>query len=163
MAAQITGAIVGAIPLLLWGKIGRSVAFGATVPGAGFSSWTALAGEIVTTFALVLGLFLFIGHRRLSAYTPLLFPFLYAVMVFVEAPISGTSTNPARSIGPSVVSGIWHGWWIYLVGPAVGAWLGTLAQKAGFLKEFEIEVAKIYHFSHDPHGIFRPSGQQGAE
>ncbi|HKK20694.1 MAG TPA: aquaporin, partial [candidate division Zixibacteria bacterium] len=113
--------------------------------------------------ALVLGLFLFIGHRRLSAYTPLLFPFLYAVMVFVEAPISGTSTNPARSIGPSVVSGIWHGWWIYLVGPAVGAWLGTLAQKAGFLKEFEIEVAKIYHFSHDPHGIFRPSGQQGAE
>ncbi|MFH2056926.1 MAG: aquaporin, partial [bacterium] len=101
MIAQCTGAVIGAIPLLVWGEPGKSVAYGATVPGAEYGVWLALAGEIVTTFALVFGLFLFIGDKRLSSWTPLLFPFLYALMVYLEAPISGTSTNPARSLGPA--------------------------------------------------------------
>ncbi len=152
--AQCIGAVLGALPLLLWGGIGRSVDYGATIPGAGFGLWGALAGEILTTFALVVGLLLFIGHKRLAQWTPLLFPFLYAVMVYLEAPISGTSTNPARSLGPAVISGMWQGWWIYLVGPIVGAWLGTLIPKLTILRHFEIKVAKTYHFGHDPHGIF---------
>jgi hypothetical protein len=41
-------------------------------------------------------------------------------MVYVEAPISGTSTNPARSLGPAIVSGQWQGFWIYLLGPVIG-------------------------------------------
>jgi aquaporin Z len=49
-------------------------------------------------------------------FTPAMFPFLYAVMVYLEAPISGTSTNPARSFGPAIVSGQWQGWWIYWLG-----------------------------------------------
>jgi aquaporin Z len=154
MLAQCAGAVVGALPLLLWGGIGRSVDFGATTPGPDYGTWLALAGETVTTFALVVGLFLFIGHKRLAPWTPLLFPFLYAVMVFLEAPISGTSTNPARTLGPAVISEVWRGWWIYLLGPVIGAWLGTIFQKFRFLRQFEIEVAKIYHFGHDPHGIF---------
>jgi len=154
MLAQFAGAVVGALPLLLWGGLGRSVDFGATIPGPGHSTWLALAGEIVTTFALVAGLFLFIGNKRLAPWTPLLFPFLYAVMVYLEAPISGTSTNPARTLGPAVISEVWRGWWIYLAGPIIGAWLGTIFQKFRFLKQFEVEVAKIYHFGHDPHGIF---------
>lgn len=155
MIAQGAGAVLGAMPLLLWGDIGRSVSFGATVPGAAYGVWTALAGEIVTTFALIVGLFLFIGNRRLSSLTPLLFPFLYAIMVYLEAPISGTSTNPARSLGPAVVSGNWHGWWIYLAGPIVGTWIATIMQRRSLLKRLEIKVAKIYHFTHDPHGIFK--------
>ena len=114
----------------------------------------ALTGEIITTFALIIGLFIFIGHKRLSAWTPLLFPFLYAIMVFIEAPLSGTSTNPARSLGPAIISGQWHGWWIYLAGPVIGAWLATIVQKRTLLKGLEIGIAKVYHFKHDPHGIF---------
>jgi len=156
VTAQCAGAALGAIPLLLWGDLGKSIAYGATVPGPGFGIWIAAAGEIVTTFALVFGLFLFIGNRRLSTWTPLLFPFLYAIMVYLEAPISGTSTNPARSLGPAVISGEWHGWWIYLIGPLFGTWIATIVQRYGFLKRFEISVAKVYHFQHDPHGIFKP-------
>ncbi|PWB72844.1 hypothetical protein C3F09_06015 [candidate division GN15 bacterium] len=158
--AQCAGAIVGAVPLLLWGKVGGSVAFGATVPGPDFGIWIPLAGELITTFALVIGLLVFIGHRRLKTWTPLLFPFLYAVMVYLEAPISGTSTNPARSLGPAVISGEWRGWWIYFAGPMLGAWIATEIHRRSVLRRLEIEVAKIYHFGHDPHGIFRHrSGQ----
>ncbi len=151
--AQCMGAVLGAVLLLLWGETGKSVAYGATLPGPHYGIRIALIGEIVTTFALVIGLFLFIGHKRLSAWTPLLFPFLYAIMVYLEAPISGTSTNPARSLGPAVISGQWHGWWIYLVGPIVGASIATVVQRRSILKRLRIQVAKVYHFEHDPHGI----------
>ena len=38
IVAQLAGAIVGSWPLLLWGSMGRSVAFGATLPGEGFTT-----------------------------------------------------------------------------------------------------------------------------
>lgn len=158
MVAQLAGGIVGALPLLAWGRMGASIDFGGTFPGAGFTLLQATVGEVVTTFGLIAGLFLFLGHKPLRPYTPLLFPFLYAVMVYLEAPVSGTSTNPARTIGPSLVASAWHGWWVYWVGPLLGTFVALVISQIPWLRRFEIEVAKIYHFEHDPHGVFRRSG-----
>jgi aquaporin Z len=158
--AQFVGAAMGAVPLLMWGGMGRSVAFGATVPGPGYGDLAALFGEAVTTFFLIFLLFLFLRHARLKAYTPALFPVLYAVMVFVEAPISGTSTNPARSLGPALISGDWHGWWVYGLGPLLGALLGVWACRLTGLNWLTVEVAKLYHFDHDRYGLFR-GGRKG--
>ena len=155
IVAQLAGAILGALPLMAWERMGSSVQYGATFPGQGYSALAAMTGEAATTFALIVGLFLFIGHRRVRAFTPLLFPFLYAVMVWLEAPISGTSTNPARSLGPAVVSGVWQAWWVYWVGPLFGTLIAVGAHSYTWLKRFEFEVAKLYHFDHDPHGVFR--------
>jgi len=154
VVAQTVGGILGALPLLAWGGLGRSVRFGATVPGAAYGTWLALAGEVVTTFCLVFGLFLFLGHDRLRRFTPALFPVLYAVMVLLEAPVSGTSTNPARSLGPAVVADAWAAWWVYWAGPALGAALACFTLRLGFFRRFEFEVAKVYHFALDPHGVF---------
>jgi glycerol uptake facilitator-like aquaporin len=44
-------------------------------------------------------------------------------------PISGASMNPARSLGPAVVSGDLHALWLYLLAPLVGAALGALAYR----------------------------------
>jgi aquaporin Z len=74
-------------------------------------------------------------------------------MVYFEAPVSGTSTNPARSFGPSLASGIWSGWWVYWIGPLLGAFIAVSIQ-AKWLKMLEIEVAKVYHFEHDPFKVF---------
>jgi aquaporin Z len=154
---QLTGALIGALTLLAWGTMGRSVAYGATVPGAAYGTLPALLGETVTTFALIFGLFFFLRHRALRAFTPALLPPLYAIMVWLEAPISGTSTNPARSLGPAVISGAWHGWWIYWLGPLLGTLLAIGAYLLAGWERRMIEVAKIYHFDHDPHGLFHVS------
>jgi len=150
--AQLAGAVIGSLPLLAWGQMGRSVAFGATLPGAGYSSLAVLLGEIVTTFTMVSLLVIFIGFRRTRPFTPGIFPILYAVMVYLEAPISGTSTNPARSFGPAIVSGEWQVWWIFWIGPMIGAFLASLA--CSFLAK-RITVAKLYHFDSDRDGLFR--------
>lgn len=153
--AQLVGAVIGALPLLAWGAMGRSVAFGATLPGQGYTIQTVLLGEVITTFTMVSLLAVFLGFRRLRPFTPAIFPFLYAIMVYAEAPISGTSTNPARSLGPAIVSGQWQGWWIYWVGPLTGAFVATLA--CSFLAK-RIEVAKLYHFDSHRDYLLRRTG-----
>jgi aquaporin Z len=145
---QLAGAVLGALPLFGFGQMGRSVAFGATVPGPNYGVMTALGGEITTTFAMVALLCIFLASRRLRGFTPAIFPFLFSLMVFLEAPVSGTSTNPARTIGPALISGQWEGWWIYWVGPLLGTFVATLIFSALAKR---IEVAKLYHFdtAHD--------------
>jgi aquaporin Z len=155
VAGQLAGAVIGSVPLLAFGARGRSVAFGATLPGADYSTQAVLLGEIVTTFTMVSLLCVFIGFRRLRAFTPGIFPPLYAIMVYLEASISGTSTNPARSLGPAIVSGQWQGWWIYWVGPLLGAFLASLACS---LLAKRITVAKLYYFDSDRDGLFRRMG-----
>jgi aquaporin Z len=153
--AQLAGALAGAVPLMAWGAMGRSIDFGATLPGAAYGTGWALLGETATTFALIFGLFYFLQHRRLRNYTPALFPFLYAVMVFVEANVSGTSTNPARSFGPAMISGNWHAWWVYWLGPLLGTLLGVAVYRLAGRGWPAIAVAKLHHFEHDRYGVFR--------
>ena len=155
VVAQLAGAVLGSLPLLVWGAMGRSVAFGATLPGAGYGTGTVLLGEVTTTFSMVTGLCLFLGFHRIRPFTPAMFPFLYAVMVYAESPVSGTSTNPARSLGPAIVSGQWDGWWIYWVGPIVGSVAACLACSALAKR---ITVAKLYHFDSDRDRLFRRGG-----
>ena len=149
---QLAGAVFGSMPLLIWGSMGKSIAYGATLPGQGYSTLTVLMGEAVTTFALIVALCLFLGFRGIRPYTPLMIPFLYAVMVPLEASISGTSTNPARTFGPAIISGQWQRWWIYWIGPLLGTLAGIMS--CSFLAK-RIEVAKLYHFESDKRRFFK--------
>jgi aquaporin Z len=162
IAAQLAGATAGCVPLLLWGGLGRSVQYGASLPSPGFGNAIALAGEAGATFCLIVLLFFFLGRVRLRRFTPFLFPFLYGLLVFCEAPLSGTSTNPARSLGPEVVSWVWRSWWVYWLGPLLGMALGLALHRLPGLRRFEEEVAKLYHFEHDPFGIFHRGAPQAS-
>ncbi len=159
LAAQLSGAIAGATPLLAWGRMGAQVHLGATVPGPSYGAVAALGGEAVTSAALIVILFSFLGSQRLRAWTPLVFPPLYALMVYLEAPVSGTSTNPARSLGPAVVAGIWQGWWVYWAGPVAGTLAGIALTRLHPLRRFEVDIAKVYHFDYDEHGLLRWLGE----
>jgi aquaporin Z len=156
VVAQLTGGVLGCVPLLAWGEMGRSIDFGASLPGAGYSTWTVLMGEVATTFGLIAGLCVFLAFRELRRFTPAMIPFLYGIMVPLEAPISGTSTNPARSFGPAVLSWNFDGWWIYWVGPFLGTVAAILA--CSFLAT-RIEVAKLYYFDSDRSGVFHMMSQ----
>lgn len=148
--SQLLGATVGALPLLAWGGMGRSVAYGATRPGRQGLA-LAFLGEVSTTFVLIILLLGFVGHRRLRRYTPLLFPPLYCVMVWLESPWSGTSTNPARSLGPDVISLTGHSYWLYWAAPLLGTVLAVLARRSlPLLADLEVDIAKLGHFERDP-------------
>ena len=159
VVAQLAGAILGSLPLLAWGVMGQSVAFGATIPGEGYRIGAVLLGEVVTTCAMVTLLCVFLGFRRLRPFTPMIFPILYAVMVYAESPISGTSTNPARSLGPALISGRWDDWWIYWVGPVIGSVVACVACSALAKR---ITVAKLYHFDSDRDALFRRASRKPA-
>jgi aquaporin Z len=141
--SQTSGAIAGAFPLLLWGRQGKSVKYGATLPEPG-RIVAAFAGETITSFLLVAGIFFFTGHRRLRRYTPFLMPPLYCLMVYFEGPLSGTSTNPARSIGPAVISGCWTDHWLYWTAPLAGAGLALALFQLPMLKWHPI-LPKLFH------------------
>lgn len=152
VAGQMAGAVAGSLPLLGWGAWGKSVDYGATLPGAGYGTGTAFLGEVATTFAMVSLLAVFLAFRPLRRFTPGIFPPLYSFMVWAEAPISGTSTNPARSFGPSLVSGRWDAGWVYWAGPL----LGTLAAAVVCsLLAKRITEARLYHFEGGRDRLFR--------
>jgi aquaporin Z len=141
--AQSAGAVIGALPLLLWGKMGASMGYGNTVPIPGELP-AAFGGEVITSFLLVAGIFFFSGHRRLRRFTPFLIPPLFCVMVWAEGALSGTSTNPARSLGPAVVSGIWTAWWLYLLAPIAGGCLAVWFFKLPVLRWWKV-LPKLFH------------------
>ena len=159
VTAQLSGGLLGALPLLSWRAMGRSVAFGATLPGEGYAIETVLLGEAIATFVMVALLCVFLAFRGIRPFTPGMFPFLYAAMVYLESPISGTSTNPARSLGPAVVSGRWEGWWIYWVGPLIGSIAACLVCSALAKR---ITVAKLYYFETDHDRLFRKTSHSKA-
>ena len=148
--AQVTGAIIGCLPLLIWGSMGRSINFGGTAPGQKLLQCRQpLLGEVITTFIMVTLLVLFIGFRSIRQFTPYMFPVLYAIMVPLEADISGISTNPARSLGPAIISGQWDGWWIYL---DRSSGRGIAGQPCMQFACKRITIAKLYHFDSESEG-----------
>lgn len=142
------GAVIGCLPLLLWRGQGKSVGYGNTIPGpAGILA--AFIGEITTTAALVSIVFIFVGSKKLRNYTPFTMPFLFAVMVWAETVFSGCSTNPARSFGPAMISGIFNGFWIYLTAPFVGVVLTIGAFRWFHLhRKYHIKSARISFHDH---------------
>ncbi|GAB4056447.1 MIP/aquaporin family protein [Spirosoma litoris] len=151
VCSQMIGAVLGCLPLLLWGDQGKSVHYGNTEPGnAGLLA--AFVGELLATIALITILFLFVGNKKLRNYTPYTIPFLYAFMVWQEAPFSGCSTNPARSFGPAVISQVYSDYWLYVTAPLTGVVLVVGVFRLLRLHNYyQLEAARIsYHDSPTP-------------
>ena len=120
--AQVIGAIGAAAVVLL--TIGQSaVAAGVTKPGQGISDVSALALEIVFTAIFIV--VILSSTKRAPALAPLAIPLTLVAIHFAIASLSGSSVNPARSIGSALVGGNVTGLWIYLVGPIIGGTIGA--------------------------------------
>jgi aquaporin Z len=104
----------------------------------------AFIGEFVIS-AVMMSMVLWVSNsRRLSRFTPLLAGGLIATFITFEAPLSGMSMNPARTVGSAFCAGEWTSLWIYFVAPA-GAMLFASAFyrfRRGIRAVF---CAKIYH------------------
>jgi aquaporin Z len=146
--AQLLGAVIGAIPLLLWGNMGRSIHYAITVAGPGVSASLAFLGEVAATLALVLTIFITSSHERTRRFTPWTLPPLFAWLNYWEAPLSGASTNPARSLGPALICGMWSEFWIYAIAPLLGAALAVALLRINLLGSHHVTVARVARHDH---------------
>ncbi len=121
IVAQVAGGIAAALVL---GAIfdQATVQSVITKPGDGITDAEAVVLEALFT-AVFLAVILTVT-RRTAAYAAFVIPAALVVIHFALVPFTGSSVNPARSIGPALVGGDVTSLWIYLVGPIVGGLIG---------------------------------------
>ncbi len=146
IAGQFLGAICGEMLLvLIWRGYAHSVLDGMTLPGIGYPLWLVFVAELCLTCLLVLSIFVFVSSQRLMRWTPLMNWLLVATMVWLEAPISGTSLNPARSIAPALFAQLWTSQWLYCVAPPLGALLAVGLFRLLTVGERDVVTGKLFH------------------
>jgi aquaporin Z len=112
--------------LFLYAVFGNVQHLGATLPGPGYANWQALLMEIALTGTLVsVILGTASAAQNVGAIAALGVGGYIALAGLWSAPVSGTSMNPARSFGPALVSGDFSSYWVYALGPAIGALLAV--------------------------------------
>jgi aquaporin Z len=105
-----------------------------------------MLGEAGVTFLLILAILTTAAHPRTRRFTPLVMPAVLSVLVWLEAPISGASANPARSFGPALVANVPVDPWIYLLGPSFGAILYVVLVRLEAVRLPRVTVARLFHF-----------------
>jgi len=121
--AQLAGAVAGAAVLrLLWHD--SPAHLGATLPTIGAGG--ALVYEIVLTAFLMFVIMAVATDTRASgAAAAIAIGGTVGLGALVDGGVTGASMNPARSFGPALLASEWRDFWIYLVGPSIGAMLGA--------------------------------------
>ena len=117
----------------------------ATLPGS-WGELAAFAAEVAIAFVLMTTVLTANASARLMRWTGVCAGVLVALYIAIEAPVSGMSLNPARSVASALPSGIWHGIWIYLTAPALGM---LLAAELHVRRGRRTPCAKLHH---DPTG-----------
>jgi aquaporin Z len=148
--AQFLGAI-GGVALaryVLQGALAHdAVRYAVTVPGM-YGSTVAFVAELAISFVLMITVLFATNHRRLAPYTAYFVGALIAIYYTFEAPLSGMSTNPARTFGSALHANYWHALWIYFLAPSTG----MLAAGEVFLRVRQGAApfcAKLHHANHE--------------
>jgi aquaporin Z len=153
------GQVVGAVGVMialaaLWPAwvSHPAVRYVATLPGPA-GAGVALAAEAAISFGMMTLVLHLSNSPRWSRYTGLCAGLLVAAYIAVEAPLSGMSMNPARSLGPAAAGGPSDFLWVYVAGPLAGM---TLAAEVYVRRRGLAAVlcAKLHHDIHSP-CIFR--------
>ncbi|HVB82114.1 MAG TPA: aquaporin [Candidatus Binataceae bacterium] len=157
--AQVVGGIAGV--LLAWLIAGAAfsapeVNFVATLPGnAGVGA--AFIAEFGISALLMMTVLTVLARPRIARYTGLFAGVLIACFVTFEAPLSGMSMNPARSLASATPSDLWQHFWIYVLAPVLGMALTALAHQrlsthaaAGCAKLVHLSGVPCIHCGYEP-------------
>lgn len=145
-AAQFVGGAAGVLVASL--ALGEALAdpatrYAATLPGPRGVA-VAFAAEAVITFVLMSVLLLVSNHPTRAHLTGLCAGALVALYITVEAPLSGMSMNPARTLASALFARDWTALWIYFTAPPLGMLLAAEAYvwRRGHAAVF---CAKLHH------------------
>lgn len=150
ISAQFVGGIAGigvaSLALTEW-IADPAVNYVMTAPGPlGYAA--AFGAEATISFITMLVVLTSSNQRRWAPFTGVIVALLVATFITFEAPLSGMSMNPARSLGPDVVGDTWRGLWIYFIAPP----LGMLVAAEAFVRvrgRRSVRCAKLHH-DHGP-------------
>jgi len=119
--AQVIGGIgASAVLLILWSR--DAVAGTRNAPGGGVGEIQAFGAEVALTAIFLL--VILTVTRNASANAAFTVAFTLIAIHFAGIPLSGASVNPARALGPALISGDLGSLWVYLTAPFVGAVVG---------------------------------------
>jgi aquaporin Z len=117
---QLVGATLAVLTLLA--VVGDFGNLGATEPGSGVADWEAMVMELILTVGLVSTILGTASRAQNVGALSAVGVGGYIILAGLwSSPISGASMNPARSFGPDLVNWDFSNYWIYVVGPIVGA------------------------------------------
>jgi MIP family channel proteins len=136
-AAQLLGALSAAGCLhLLFGDV---ASLGTTLPQGSGGVWQSFGLEALLTFFLMIVIMaMATDTRAVGQAAALAIGATVALEALFAGPICGASMNPARSLGPALVSGVWTAQWIYLVAPMLGAVAGAVVYR--WLREASLQT-----------------------
>ena len=137
--AQVVGGAVGAAVLYLIasGSADFSLAggfasngYGEHSPG-GYSLTAALVCEVVMTFMFLIVILGATHHRAPVGFAGLAIGLALTLIHLISIPVTNTSVNPARSMGPALFVGDWalSQLWLFWLAPLIGAALAGVAYK----------------------------------
>lgn len=93
------------------------------------NAWGAILAEAVATFFLVITVLIITRKPMFAAIAGLAIGLILTFDILAIGRLTGGSMNPARSLGPAIFSGNMGTYWIYIVGPLLGALLAALVYK----------------------------------
>ena len=125
--AQCWGAIAASVILLA--TLGKVANLGATLP-LNDNWFQSFILEIVLTFILMLVILgSGLDRRAHIGFAGIAIGLTAGLEAAFMGPITGASMNPARSLGPALVGGIWQHHWLYWIAPILGAQLAVLVYR----------------------------------
>ena len=122
---QFAGAICAAWFLqVMFGNVSAGGNYPIAKPGG---DWRSFVMETVLTAILVsIILNTATGGRSIGHNAAIAVGSTVALLGLFASPISGASMNPARTLGPDIVSTDYTGWWVYIAGPVLGAVIAVI-------------------------------------
>jgi aquaporin Z len=135
-AAQLAGAVLGAVALRAAFPPEAQLDRGVPVLNA-VSSAEGVLLEAILTFLLVWVVFATATDPggTFKSIAGLAIGLTITIDILAAGPLTGAAMNPARSLGPELVQNVWDDFWVYLVGPAIGAAVAALAYDWLYLRE----------------------------
>ena len=121
---QFLGGILGAV--LLNAVLPDPGDLGVTILAEGVTPVQGLVIEITLTFFLVNTIFNTAVSEKAGNFAGLAIGLTLVLCILMGGPLTRASLNPARTLGPAIVSGNYADLWLYFVGPCVGAILAAL-------------------------------------
>jgi MIP family channel proteins len=145
--AQLLGATLAAWCLrLLFGNVAH---LGVTLPTGSGGVWQSFGLEALLTFFLMIVIMaMATDTRAVGQAAALAIGATVALEALFAGPICGASMNPARSLGPALISGTWAAQWVYLIAPLLGAVAGALLYQ--WMREAE-KPPHAYSAKENPH------------